>query len=213
MSVQSIKLLPALLIGSSLFLLCALTAFAHPGHATSADGMAQGLIHPFFGWDHLLAMVSIGLVCAQIGGRAMWAIPLVFLGSLFLGSLVGGELAGTVTGAISLSEHTIATSIVVLGSAVAWNRRWPLAPSLILVAVFGFVHGQAHAAEFPTAMLPTAINPAPYVTGFAITTAVLHLAGIAAGKWALNSVRGTAGLRISGGAIAAAGAYLALFAS
>jgi urease accessory protein len=34
-----------------------------------------GLSHPMLGWDHVLAMVSIGILSAQLGGRANWTVP------------------------------------------------------------------------------------------------------------------------------------------
>ena len=52
----------------AIFLLATSTAaFAHPGHNVS--GFAAGLMHPFSGLDHLLAMVAVGLWAAQGGGR------------------------------------------------------------------------------------------------------------------------------------------------
>ena len=32
-------------------------------------GFAEGLVHPFTGLDHMLAMVAVGLWASQIGGR------------------------------------------------------------------------------------------------------------------------------------------------
>ena len=41
---------------------------------------AEGLTHPFTGLDHMLAMVAVGLWASQIGGRALWLLPLTFPG-------------------------------------------------------------------------------------------------------------------------------------
>ena len=42
-------------------------------------GFAGGFGHPFGGLDHLLAMVTVGLWAAQLGGRAVWLMPLAFM--------------------------------------------------------------------------------------------------------------------------------------
>src|SRR4029078_2542016 len=65
-------------------------AQAHPGHDHS--GFGGGIVHPFQGLDHLLAMVAIGLWAAQLGGPARWMVPLSFVGTLTLGAVAG--LAG-----------------------------------------------------------------------------------------------------------------------
>lgn len=44
--------IPALVSGSAL---------AHPGHEVSANMFVSGLIHPLTGFDHLLAMLAVGL--------------------------------------------------------------------------------------------------------------------------------------------------------
>ena len=50
-------------------------ALAHPGHVHDEGQLIHGLAHPVGGADHLLAMVALGLLAAQLGGRAVWALP------------------------------------------------------------------------------------------------------------------------------------------
>ncbi|WP_273499967.1 HupE/UreJ family protein, partial [Paracoccus sphaerophysae] len=72
------------------FLVAALTpaaALAHPGHGPG--GIAAGLAHPLGGADHLLAMISLGLLAAQRGGRATWALPAGFVGAMLAGGALG----------------------------------------------------------------------------------------------------------------------------
>ena len=52
------KMRHALLLAS--FGLLPSVAFAHPGHETA--GMLSGMLHPLLGWDHLLAMVAVGML-------------------------------------------------------------------------------------------------------------------------------------------------------
>ena len=41
-----------------------------------SGGWADGVLHPLLGADHVLAMLAVGLWAAQLGGRALWAVPL-----------------------------------------------------------------------------------------------------------------------------------------
>lgn len=52
-------------------------AYAHEG--VSAGGFVSGLSHPVLGFDHFLAMLSVGILSAQLGGRAIWSVPLTFV--------------------------------------------------------------------------------------------------------------------------------------
>ena len=53
-------------------------AHAHTNGLPHMD-FAAGLSHPFSGLDHILAMVAVGLWAAQLGGRALWLVPLTFV--------------------------------------------------------------------------------------------------------------------------------------
>ncbi|MCB2081859.1 MAG: HupE/UreJ family protein, partial [Rickettsiales bacterium] len=53
-------------------LMLSANALAHTGAMGAAGGFAAGISHPVLGLDHLLAMVSVGVLSAQIGGRAIW---------------------------------------------------------------------------------------------------------------------------------------------
>ena len=72
-----------------LLLLCLLPAplFAHTGH--EALGFTNGFTHPVFGLDHLLAMLSVGILSAQMGGRAIWTVPLTFVSFMLVGGIFG----------------------------------------------------------------------------------------------------------------------------
>lgn len=48
-------------------------SYAHTLGATGSS-FVEDLGHPFGGFDHLLAMVTVGLWAVQAGGRAMWAV-------------------------------------------------------------------------------------------------------------------------------------------
>ena len=47
------------------------TSAVHAHTFTGMVGFYDGLSHPVLGIDHFLALVSVGIVSAQIGGRAI----------------------------------------------------------------------------------------------------------------------------------------------
>ena len=143
-------------------------ALAHPGHETGQ--FIGGLTHPVAGADHLLAMIALGLLAAQIGARALWALP-----AAFVSAMVAGGLSGWVGLVFPGAEPMILASVIILGALVAMVVRLPLAVLLPGVALFGFAHGWAHGAEGP------AQGVVPYAIGFAAATTALHLLGIAMG--------------------------------
>jgi urease accessory protein len=188
------------LIGTVLLALPA-TALAHPGH----DGheltwdFGTGLAHPLTGWDHLLAMVAVGLWAARLGGRARWLVPAAFIGAMAAGGMLGSSGA-TLPGA----EQGIATSLFVLGLLVITGARLPLLAGMVLTAVFAAFHGLAHGSE-----APANAGALGYGAGFVATTALLHLAGLGLGS--AFAQRRTL-FRIAGGIVAGAGVVAAVLA-
>lgn len=144
-------------------------ALAHGGH--DAGSFTAGLSHPFGGADHMLAMVALGLLAAQAGGRAIWALPLGFVAAMLVGGVAGASGLGDPG-----VEPVILASVMVLGAVVALALRMPLAVMLAMAALFGAAHGWAHGAEGPAAGLGA------YAAGFVGATAFLHAAGIALGR-------------------------------
>lgn len=180
---------------ATLFLLGASSAaFAHPGHNVS--GLAAGLIHPFSGIDHLLAMVAVGLWAAQGGGRKVWLLPATFITMLAIGAGIAIQWQ-----TLPMVESGIAASVLVLGLLIALSKQHPLIFSVAITALFGLLHGYAHGLE-----LPQSAASAAYALGFLATTAMLHLSGIAAGIFTRNRFDFLA--KSLGIAIAASGAWM-----
>lgn len=144
-------------------------ALAHTGAHTS--GFAHGFAHPISGLDHVLAMVMVGLFAYQLGGRALWIVPLAFVSAMSVGGALG--LAGI---GVPFIEIGIALSVIVLGALVASNARTPVIAAVAMVGFFAIFHGYAHGAEMPA-------NAAAltYAIAFLIATALLHLTGAALG--------------------------------
>jgi urease accessory protein len=176
--------------------LAAPVASAHPGHSSDLPWIS-GVLHPFTGIDHLLAMIAVGLLAAQMGGRWMWAMPATFVEFM----IAGGLLAMTGL-ALPLVEPGIMASVLVLGLMVARAGRLPTGVPVALVGLFAILHGYAHVVERPlNASLLT------YALGFASATIALHTLGLAIGLVAKRLQLAQA-LRLGGAAIAACGILL-----
>ncbi len=171
--------------------------FAHTGIG-GTSGLWDGLTHPITGLDHICAMVGVGLWAAQRGGRSIWLIPLAFLTVMAIGGVLG-----TMAVSIPFVERGIVASVLILGILIAATIRLPLLASVLIVGAFALFHGHAHGAE----MLHTA-SGLLYGIGFLLTTALLHLVGIAIGWFAKQSAA-TWIPRYAGVAIVLCGLYLA----
>jgi len=145
-------------------------AYAHTGVGEAA-GLVHGFSHPISGLDHILAMVMVGILAFQLGGRAVWAVPATFLLVMALGGAFG--IAGI---NVPFVETGIALSVIVLGAIVALNIRASTAVAMGIVGLFAIFHGHAHGAE-----MPENAGGAAYAAGFMITTALLHMAGLGLG--------------------------------
>ena len=159
-----------------------------------AGGFVSGFAHPILGWDHVVAMVAVGLWGAFLGVPAIWLLPVVFPLVMAFGSVLG--ILGIPVPAV---EVGIAGSAVVLGLLILFKARLPLAAAAVIVAAFAIFHGYAHGTE-----LPEAANPAAYAVGFVIATGLLHLAGIAFGLL-IRLPRGVYAVQAGGGVISLVG--------
>lgn len=166
MKLNNVTKLMALGLGSAL----SLPAIAHTG--TEVSGFMQGVMHPFTGADHLLAMFAIGLLAYRMGGRQQWALPVAFLISMLLGA--GLKFNGV---SVSYMEQGILLSVVVLGLMVATVTKFNLALCSLMAGGFALFHGMAHAME-----LPIAVSSVAYSVGFVTAAASIHVAGIIVAK-------------------------------
>jgi urease accessory protein len=173
-----------------LFFAAPALALAHPGHESS--GLMAGLWHPIGGWDHLLAMLAVGLWAASFSGKARWLIPASFVGVMALGFVFGAN-----GGEMPMMEQGIAASVLVLGLAAAWveahsrcfcSRLWQACLRCF--------------TAWRTAQNWAAHGALSFTAGFMIATAALHAAGFGIGQ-ALN--KNVWLLRATGSAIAGLG--------
>ncbi len=153
------------------------TAFAHK---VGGNGFLAGLYHPVFGLDHLLAMLSVGILSTQIGGRAIWSVPATFVTIMLIAGWVGME--AWVDLVDTQVETGIKLSVILLGFVIALERKMPIPLAMLFVAFFAIFHGYAHGVE-----VPAKANPYLFAAGFVISTILIHIAGVLigliAGHW------------------------------
>ncbi|MBK8021007.1 MAG: HupE/UreJ family protein [Chloroflexi bacterium] len=167
-------------------------------HTAPGSGAIAGFLHPILGLSHLIAMVTVGLLSAQLGGRAIWTVPATFLVMMAVGGVVG-----LLQVQLPFVDLAIAASIVVLGVLLLARAALPEWVAMLTVGIFGIFHGYAHGINLPqTTDLVVIIA---YVTGFLVSTAGLHVVGALIGYIALRNPRGLNVMRVAGIAIAAAG--------
>lgn len=189
--------LPALLLAS-----VAVPALAHPGHPEAADtfGFVAGFSHPFGGFDHVMAMLAVGLWAIQQSTkqpRALWMLPASFVAAMAAGFALG--LAGV---ALPGVEAGIALSVLLLGLIVAFAARPPLPAAMAVTALFALFHGHAHGTEIaePSQALV-------YAGGMLLATALLHGCGVAAARLAQRANLPLL-TRAAGAAVALAGVVI-----
>ncbi len=187
------RAITTLLAITLVFAVTALPALAHTGEGYGG-GFIAGFTHPILGWDHVAAMVAVGLWGAFLGAPAIWILPVVFPLVMAFGAvlgIIGVPIPGIETG--------IALSAVVLGLMIVFAVKPPIVVSAVIVGAFAIFHGYAHGTE-----LPATVNAFAYAVGFVISTGLLHLIGIAFGllvKWPAGRVA----VRSGGGLISLAG--------
>ena len=145
-------------------------ASAHTG-VGDTSGFAHGLMHPLGGLDHQLAMILVGIFAYQLGGRALWLVPLTFVFVMALGGFLG-----VVGITVPFVEAGIAFSVLALGVIVAFKVRAPVALAMGVVGLFAIFHGHAHGSE-----MPMDASGLEYGIGFMAATALLHGIGIGIG--------------------------------
>lgn len=175
-------------------------AAAHTGVDThSHPGFLMGFEHPFGGFDHMAAMVAVGIWSALAARRAglelLWG-PMGFASMLLAGAMLG--LQGIALPAV---EPMIAASLLVIGLLVVVRLRLPGLAAALLAGGFAVFHGVAHGLEL-------AGNVSAWLTlsGMLGATVLLHLTGLWLGWslrhaniWLVRSAGAT--VAVSGGAL------------
>jgi urease accessory protein len=77
-------------------------------------------------------MILVGVFAYQLGGRALWLVPLTFVAAMALGGFLG--VAGI---PVPFVEIGIALSVIVLGGGVAFGVKAPVALAMGAVGAVG----------------------------------------------------------------------------
>ena len=151
-------------------MICASAAQAHVGHGNHMS-VLEGLQHPL-GFDHLLAMLAVGLWSARaLKGKMIALAPLAFMLSLVFGALFAHQSGGQFADA----ELLISVSVLAFAGLILMPNVSKSIGFLLIVSA-GLVHGWAHGMEASANGLFSW-----YVSGFVGTTAVLHALGVLTG--------------------------------
>lgn len=165
---------------------------------SGGGGFASGFSHPVLGLDHLLAMIAVGVLSAQLGGKAIWTVPSTFVAIMLVGGILGMNEVPLFT-----VETGIAFSVLALGVAMAAERKMPIPLAMLFVAIFALFHGHAHGTE-----MPQLAKPRLYALGFMSGTAVIHVSGVVFGAAFRSFQNGPQLLRYVGAGIAGIGFHL-----
>ncbi len=184
---------------AAILVLAASPAFAHTDTGTTT-GFSAGFVHPVGGLDHMLAMIAVGILATQIGGKSLWLVPASFVGMMIIGGFIG--MSGI---AVPYVELGIVGSVVGLGCLIAAGQKMPTVVAMFLVGLMAVFHGHAHGTE-----MPVNVSGIEYGIGFVAATGILHIAGIGLSIIVQTIGRKAApnALRLSGGIIAATGVTL-----
>ena len=167
---------------------------------TGRVGFYDGISHPVLGLDHFLAMISVGIVSAQIGGKAIWTVPTTFVSIMTIGGLFGFLL---IIDEFFFVEIGIISSVILLGFGISIEKKIPTKLIMVFVGIFGLFHGTAHGIE-----VPAAANPLLFVLGFICGTTALHLFGVGIGYFSIKTTISSILLRLTGIIFAIYGLHL-----
>ena len=198
---KSIKAFRYALLLASLLGLPSL-AQAHHAEFMTGDPFLQGISMPIHGMDHTLVTIAVGLIAAQLGGKALWAIPGIFTVSVLLGGIL--NIMGV---PVPLAEYGILASIAVFGGLLTWGARLSILLTLCVTILVAFCHGSALIANDSSVQ-----NMPAFIAGCLFSALLLQGVGIAFG-FLLQRVFQLRVYRYAGLAMLVGAAIIGLFPS
>ncbi|MBD2110876.1 HupE/UreJ family protein [Nodosilinea sp. FACHB-141] len=159
-----------LIIGIFALLGVASPAFAHHPSggvisATFMEGFLSGLGHPIIGFDHLVFVISVGLLASTVA-RGFW-VPVVFVSTALVGTGLQLMLVD-----MPIVEIVISASVLVSGILLAKLEKPGTAIITVLAGIAGLFHGYAYGEAIIGA---TAVPLAAYLAGFTLIQAIISL--------------------------------------
>ncbi|MBE9140168.1 HupE/UreJ family protein [Nodosilinea sp. LEGE 07088] len=132
---------------------------------TFLEGFLSGLGHPVIGFDHLIFVISIGLLASTVA-RGFW-IPIAFVSTALMGTGLHLMLVD-----MPMVEVIISASVLVSGILLAKLEKPNTALLAVLASVAGLFHGYAYGEAIIGA---TAVPLTAYLIGFTLIQAVIAL--------------------------------------
>jgi len=160
-------------------------------HSIGVYGLSSGLAHPSLGLDHLLTIISVGMISTRLKTGSPFLLPLSFACFMVLGGLIA--ISGI---NLPFVETGIAASVLISGMVIALAKRIPMAWAVGCVAFFAIFHGHAHGNE-----LPDMTHPISYTCGFVLSTTLLLFFGIGIGVWTKKTLARQRIYRFSAGSL------------
>ena len=152
-------------------------------------GAIDGFLRPL-ALHHALALLAVGILCAQLPRRSALHTLVAFLAALSVGMLL--VLVGVALPAASIV--TLALTAV-LAIAVSVGQRLPWQAGFAIVAILGLVFANSLAAELAFKNLA---YQASFLATFAVASLGLTWTGLALGFMALRSSSGAMLARMVG---------------
>ncbi|MGB3202768.1 MAG: HupE/UreJ family protein [Nodosilinea sp.] len=157
-------------ISISILLSIAFPAYAHhPSGGTISttflEGFLSGLGHPVVGLDHLVFVISVGLIASTVA-RGFW-IPVAFVSTALVGTGLYLMLVD-----VPMVEVVISASVLVSGILLAKLNKPDAAIIAVLAGVAGLFHGYAYGEAIVGA---TAVPLTAYLLGFTLVQAIIAL--------------------------------------
>ncbi|MBV7340119.1 HupE/UreJ family protein [Chloroflexi bacterium TSY] len=127
------------------FVLILLMAVPRPifAHGLIGNELSAGSSNPIAGWDHLVAIIAVGIVSTKMDGRSIWGVLLLFLPSIAVGYSIGIQHV-----IWPYAEWGVPLSLVGLGLLMTLPRRPQLLVVSLTILLFGMSHGYAHGIEW-----------------------------------------------------------------
>lgn len=149
---------------------------------TSLASLQAGALHPLLGLDHLLALLGMGMLYKSSSGNNASTIasknattpasPTKYASLLFVPVMLLAAIFGLHGAGLPEMETGITLSLIILGAVLMQHSRVPSLLKIPAVTAFAAYHGMAHGLE-----MPLAAQPAFYLLGMVITSALLQALG------------------------------------
>lgn len=141
-AIAPVGLVASIMLGIGLIIIASPALAHHPSGeqipSTFTEGFLSGLGHPVIGIDHLVFVITIGLLAA-LSKKLGMAIPLTFVVATALGTVIHLQSMD-----LPIVELIISASVLVMGMFLAKKEKTNIAVLIIISAIAGIFHGYAY---------------------------------------------------------------------